>query len=94
MSENGNVECSAPCEAEKPQAKVRKKRDIFRFNGQEDMSINLEHVYKIVRAGKRITFQTAVASPTADFVEFESEDAAKTAFDQILSVWSQEVVEQ
>lgn len=68
-------------------AKCHKKRDIFRFNGQEDMSINLEHVYKMVRAGKRITFQTAVANPTADYVEFDDDDIATNAYQQILNVW-------
>ncbi len=68
---------------------LKKKRDIFRFNGQEDMSINLEHVHKIVRSEKRITFQLPA---TADYVDFESEEVAKVAYDQILTAWASDVV--
>ena len=89
MSEDNKVESPAASEAEKPQVKFKKKRDIFRFAGGQDMAINLEHVYKMLRDGKRITFQGS----TADFVDFEDEEAAKRAFDQILSVWSAEVLE-
>lgn len=74
--------------AAKPSVKIKKKRDIFRFNGSEDMSINLEHVNKMVRKEKRITFQF---DETADYVEFEDEECAKKAYDQILSVWSADV---
>ena len=44
----------------------KKKRDIFRFNGSEEMSIDLGHVYKMVRKEKRITFYTPFASPSND----------------------------
>lgn len=89
MSEENKLDCPTTQECEKPKAKFKKKRDIFRFNGQEEMSINLEHVYKIVRSGNKITFQAT----TADFVDFESDEAAKTAYDQIIGVWCSDVFE-
>jgi len=75
-------------EAVKPAVVLKKKRDIFRFNGQEDMSINLEHVHKMTRKEKRVTFQFPA---TADFVDFEDEECAKRAYEQILGVWSCDV---
>lgn len=73
----------------KATTKIKKKRDIFRFAGPTDMAINLDHVYKMVQEGKRITFQ----SSTADFVDFEDEESAKRAYEQILNVWSADVGE-
>jgi hypothetical protein len=78
---------------------MKKKRDIFRFNGTEDMTIDLGHIYKIVKSGKRITFHTPFAIPNdsekrfADYVEFENEDVAARAYDQILNVWGSDVLE-
>lgn len=89
MGEESKTECTALVEAEKKQATIRKKRDIFRFSGAQDMAINLEHVYKMIRDGHKITFQGS----TADYVDFENEDAAKKAFDQILAVWCADVLE-
>jgi hypothetical protein len=87
MSEE-TIEVKPIEEAVNTVGKIKKKRDIFRFNGSEDMSINLEHVNKMVRKEKRITFQF---DETADYVEFEDEECAKKAYDQILSVWSADV---
>ena len=87
--------CSQACEKETP--KFKKKRDIFRFKGaNQDMAINLEHVFKIVQQGKRITFEPINADPEKPFtpyVEFETEEAAQKAQDQILSAWSSDVAE-
>ena len=93
MSEDNKVECSAPEECSKKKTQLRKKRDIFRFNGSEDLSIDLGHVYKIVRKEKRITFQTACPGPSADYIEFESEEAAKNGYDHILAAWASDVLE-
>jgi len=89
MSEENIVDNKPTEEAVKPQPSCRRKRDIFRFNGQEDMSINLEHVHKMSRKEKRITFQFPA---TADFVDFEDEEAAKKAYDQIINVWASYVL--
>jgi hypothetical protein len=89
MNENLPIENLAAEEISEPIIKMKKKRDIFRFNGQEEMSINLEHIYKITRSGKRITFQ----ANTADFVEFEDEESSRRAYEQIISVWSSDVLE-
>lgn len=92
MSQEGVLEAAEAVEGQeavKPQPTYRKKRDIFRFNGQEDMSINLEHVHKMTRKEKRITFQFPA---TADFVDFEDEAAAKNAYEQLLTVWASDVL--
>ena len=68
--------------------KIPKKRDIFRFKGQEDMSINLDHVQKINRKEKRIAFQLTA---TADYVDFETDEAAANAYENIIAVWSSDV---
>jgi len=98
MSEEYKVDCPAPSEAAAPQVKFEKKRDIFRFKGPaQDMAINLEHVYKIVREEKKITFQPVGAigdKPTSDFVEFETVEAATNAQEQILNTWASELIQQ
>lgn len=72
-----------------PVIKIRPKRDIFRFAGEKPSAINLEHVTQINVEGKKITFQFY---STAMFVEFDNDEAAKNAFEQILSVWSADVL--
>lgn len=72
-----------------PKVKMRPKRDIFRFSGEKPSAINLEHVTQINVEDKKITFQFY---STAMFIEFETEEAAKNAFEQILSVWSADVL--
>jgi hypothetical protein len=73
-----------------PPSIVKKKRDIFRFKGEKDMAINLEHVTSMYAEGKRITFQFY---STATFVDLEDEVAAQKALEHILNVWSSYVVE-
>jgi hypothetical protein len=63
----------------------KQKRDIFRFNGEKDISINLEHVTSMFLEGKRITFQFYQSQT---FVDLEDEAAAKRALEQIIAVWS------
>lgn len=89
MSEDLPMDCATTEQGVVPKVTIKKKRDIFRFNGQEDMSINLDHVYKITRSAKRITFQGL----TSDFVEFQDEEGAKKVYDQIISIWSSDVLE-
>lgn len=73
---------------ETPKAPVfKKKRDIFRFQGEKDISINLEHVTNMYLEGKRVTFQFY---STSTFIDFEDEAAGKTAYEQLLGVWSVE----
>lgn len=72
------------------QVTIKKRRNIFRFKGHEDMSINIDHMHKMSLKEKRITFQF---SATADFVEFTEEEAAKNAYEQILELWSASVLE-
>ena len=69
----------------KPAPIFKKKRDIFRFQGEKDISINLEHVTNMSIEGKRITFQFY---SSATFVDLEDEESAKRALEQILSIWS------
>lgn len=99
MSETCKMDCAAPAESAQPQVKFEKKRDIFRFKGpKQDMAINLEHVYKIVREDKKIMFQPVGAipgdpeKPVGDFVEFETVEAATNAQEQILNIWASEVI--
>lgn len=90
MSEDNSMDSSVTAEPIKTAQKVHKKRDIFRFKGPEEMSLCLDHVHKITRKEKRITFQFAA---TADFVDFENEEAAEKGYDQIIGVWSADVLE-
>jgi hypothetical protein len=78
--------CEAPI---KEKAKIKPKRDIFRFAGEKPAAINLEHVTQIRVEGKRITFDFY---STAMFVDFQDEEATKTAFEQILTFWSADVL--
>jgi hypothetical protein len=71
------------------QKKVLAKRDIFHFSGEKPTAINLEHVTQLVIEGRRITF---TFYNTTMFVDLENEEAAKMAFDKILSIWSANVV--
>jgi hypothetical protein len=98
MSEECKAECAAVEEAVNSKPNVKKKRDIFRFVGQEDMAIDLGHVYKIVRREKRIDFHIPVPAyeekrPFADYIDFEKEESCKKAFEQIIAVWSADVLE-
>ena len=77
-------------EETKPQVKVKKKRDILRFNGDKDISINLEHVTLARVEGKRITFEFY---STQTFIDLEDDDSAKKAYEQIIAIWSTDVVE-
>jgi hypothetical protein len=94
MSENDQVCNETSCETIKPIQQLKKRRDIFRFRSvDQDMAINLEHVFKIVHQDKRIIFEPANADPTkpvAAFIEFETEEAAKQAYEQIINVWASE----
>lgn len=98
MSEECKMECTAAAEPAQPQVRFEKKRDIFRFKGpKQDMALNLEHVYKIVREEKKIMFQPVGAfidpeKPTGDFVEFDTVEAATNAQDQILNIWAHEAI--
>lgn len=81
-----------PIEADKKAIPTRSQsaRDIFRFDGEKPTAINLEHVTQITREGKRITFQFY---NTAMFVDFEEDEAAQNAFNQIITVWCADVLE-
>ena len=83
VNEEGKVE------EVKQKPTIRKKRDIFRFNGEKDISINLEHVTNMYAEGKRITFQFYT---NATFIDLEDDEAAKRAYEQIIGVWSADVV--
>lgn len=74
------------CEQKKPKA----KRDIFHFNGEKPTAINLEHVTTMSVEGTKINFNFYT---NAIFVELENEEAAKNAFNNLLNVWSSDVVE-
>lgn len=100
MSENDPVECSVAQEVTKPPVKIRKKRDIFRFSAlDQEMAIDLEKVYKIVQKGRKVLFILPLTLPVApdrepgDWIEFEEEEAAKRAFDQITGIWSADVLD-
>lgn len=66
------------------------KRDIFRFNSENPTAINLEHVTQIVIDGTRITFTFYTH---AMYIDLPTPESALTVFDQILNVWSYNVVE-
>lgn len=97
MSENLPVDSACPEKCEPKAIKVRKKRDIFRFKGNgQDMALNLDYVYKITQTGKRISFIPVAADPdkaSSDYVDFENDEAAQKAVEQILTAWSSEIVE-
>lgn len=102
MSEETNmlIDKKPQEEATNPASKVIKKRDIFRFCTQtEDMAIDLGKVFKIMRTGKRIMFQVPIVVPVSydkpggEWIEFEEEEAAQRAFEQIIAIWSADVVE-
>ena len=90
MSECCAVESSCVDACEKEVVSIKRKRDIFRFKANMDMAINLEHVYKMELKGKTITFYVigmASNDPSADYVEFDEEAYAVSAFEQILKAW-------
>jgi len=70
-------------------AKVKSKRDVFRFAGEKPTAINLEHVTQIGMDGKRITFQFY---STAMFIDLEDEAAAASVFEVLLNVWAGEAL--
>ena len=84
MSETTNevIEAIEPKKSNKP------KRDIFRFNGERPTAVNLEHVTTMAVEGKKITFSFYT---NAIFVELETDEAAKNAFEQILNVWAADI---
>jgi hypothetical protein len=86
--EENKVECAAPCQAAKTAQVYKKTRAVFRFiSPDQDVAINLEHVYKIVCEGKSVKFLPAgfdSSKPFTDSFEFESEEAAKKAHEQIM----------
>jgi hypothetical protein len=64
------------------------KRDIFRVEGEKVTGVNFEHVTSMAVEGNKITlsfYTNAIA------VEFETSDAAKNAFEQLLKVWAGDV---
>jgi hypothetical protein len=69
--------------------KLKSKRDIFKFTGENPSAINLEYVTMIKLSGQKIefTFQTNGLS-----VDFPNEEAAKNVFEQIINVWAVDVV--
>lgn len=81
--------CCVPY-AEKPK-EIKKKRDIFRFKAEKDVSINLEHVTNVNLEGKRITFEFY---STATYVEIESEERAQEIYEQIINLWVSDVLEK
>lgn len=96
MNEEKNIPEHSPV---KPPVHYKKKKDVFRFNGQEDMAIDFDKIYKIVRSGKKITFYplqvilVPQGQDSGDHVEFVDEESAKNAFDQIINLWSCDVLE-
>jgi hypothetical protein len=69
---------------------LKSKRAIFRFNGDKPTAINLEHVTNMCIEGKRVTFNFY---STALYVDLETDEAASTAFEQLLNVWAADVLE-
>jgi len=69
--------------------KHKTKRDIFRFSGENPSAINLEHVSMLKLEGKRLAFNFHTNGITVDF---ETEEGAKNAFEQIINVWAADVV--
>jgi len=90
MNEEIQMDIGNTGEPVKPTTKIRPKRDIFRFAGEKPTAINLEHVTQFRVEGKRMIFDFY---STAMFVDLENEEAAKNAFEQVLNVWSADVVE-
>ena len=74
----------------KPSLQVRRKRDIFRFAGEKDMAINLEHITSMYVEGKRITFQFY---STATYIELQDDTSAKKVFEQIIVAWASDVIQ-
>lgn len=68
--------------------KLRKKRDIIRFNGEKPMAINLDHVTSMYLEGKRITFEFYTKS---QFIDLVDENSAASIFEIILSTWSSDI---
>ena len=64
---------------------TKKRRDIFRFNGEKPTAINLEHVTNIVVEEKRITF---TFYNSAVFIDFLDKQTASSIFEKILNVWA------
>jgi hypothetical protein len=76
-----------------PEKRVRAKakRDIIRFSGDRPTAINLEHVTSMYIEEKRITFEFYTK---AQFIDFETEEAAASVFEVLLNTWSSEVEAQ
>lgn len=68
-----------------PPPRFKAKRDIFRFDGEKPTGINLDHVTVMCIEGNKITFTFHTNSISA---ELDTEDAAKTAFENLLTVWA------
>lgn len=71
---------SAPCAV----PRVKPKREIFRFIGDRNTAINLDHVVMMFIEGKKITFQFY---NSATFIELNDDAAAASVFDALLNAW-------
>ncbi len=65
----------------------KKKRNIVNFKGDKPMAINLDHVTQMLLDGLKITF---TFYSNAVFIDFDNEEAAKSAFDSLLNIWANE----
>ena len=71
----------------------KRKRDIFRFLGpNQDMALSLEYVYKITLEGKKVNF-FSIHAQNSDYAFFDTEEGAKLFYEQILKLWSGDVLE-
>lgn len=61
------------------------KRDIFKFMGEQDMALNLEHVTSMQMKENKIEFRFYNHSILVDLGTLEK---AKEAFDALIVVWS------
>lgn len=75
---------------EEPRLKVhpKNKRDIIRFGGDKSTAINLDHVTCMYIDGKKISFEFYTK---LQFVEFEDETSAKTAFESLVAIWAGDI---
>lgn len=90
--------CASPCQAAAPANRLSQKKNIFRFcDKNQDGFINLEHVYKVVREGKKISFLPVgfdPSTPIIDTFEFDTEESAKRGYEFILYVLSSDTIEK
>jgi len=69
--------------------KFKIKRDIFRFNGEKDTTVNLEHVTMMQREGKRLTF---FFYNNSIYFDLADDEVATRCYEQLLAVWGGDVV--